>query len=181
MSKTGFWRRIFGQSERPIPWDIRTVTAAELSEYPNGISDIQMQRFDGFLIKNVASAGEIKQLLDGLARVDEAKKHSPQAGMGTYPEPFFSVSIKMRKGEEVTEKVDKWVEFERDFPRNFGFDFFARLTDLLEKMSGGKQVKFPIGLNGISQMIPGNFRELAPGLGEIKVHSGNQFLDEFAD
>ena len=161
-------------------YTIVDIDAAQLSEYSNGIDQLQNREIDGFIIRNVVSNSELKSLIEAHDQIEEDQKFFSDTGMAVYPPPFSNIDKTSPSYSEdikkfYTEAADRWDNFQSDF----GFDFEGRIHVTLSKISGGRQVATPRGVNNIGRYNTGCFKHLIPGEGLFKAHCGNLFHKEF--
>ncbi len=52
-------------------YDFRHITADEISNYPNGIKDIQNRKLDGLIIKNFLNQNEVKTIIQSVENLME--------------------------------------------------------------------------------------------------------------
>lgn len=157
-----------------------TVSSDELSQWPDGIYDIYHRKIDGFLVKNVLSPAEVQTVMDRWNSFPVEKKHRIVTGLIMYPLAFSQVD---QSSESSREKMKDYfrncVAFHQTLAEEFGVDFAGRLREVLGRISGGREIRIPVGADGVGNYTLGNFRELEPGEGELKAHCGNFFHDEF--
>lgn len=172
-----FFKNLFSQ---PDPFNFMEVQPSDLDQWPDGIRNIHDRKLDGFLIRGALSPEEVQTLLDGLHSLPEEEIIKVNEGISMFPETFAQYAGKTKDSDDTNEAYFKASEaYQKSFAERLGFDFEAKVHEILGKLSGGRPMRPTPGLSGSGSFIPFNFRMLPAGPGELKSHCFNFFLNEF--
>ena len=168
-------------------YDYRTITVDEIPNYPNAIEDLYNRKYDGLLIKNVLSQKEVEQVKANLDNL-------PKDQLSPMPEGFawpivFAQLVRHNPGEpekNVTAEdfhnyFNMCTETPARFKEIFGWDFKERVDQILSAFGGGRKVGNPPGLDGVGSYNFTTVRCYNPGVGNIRIHCGNYFQQEFPE
>jgi len=153
--------------------DWRYVPAAETADHPRLLHELNAKQFDGMLVTGVFTPDEVSQALERLAAVSD----------GWTPEPFGAMlGMPLNHLGDHAANRDPYLD-DTDACRDiylevFGFDPHQRIADVLQPMAEGLQLVAPTE-DGRSYN-PGNLRTYEPGLGGLRAHVGNEFIDTSA-
>jgi hypothetical protein len=151
-----------------------------LDAWPDGIHDLYCRNLDGFLIKGVLSPAEVSEILARWEAFPKEQKFPITDGIEMYPLSFAQMDQgKEGSRERMRTYFGDCIAYESSFPDVFGIDIQGRLKSILGKLSGGRILKVPVGVDGVGHYVMGNFRVLTPGSGNLNIHCGNFFHHEF--
>jgi hypothetical protein len=178
-----FLKKLFGKKETvptgPV-YRIADIDASDLSAFADGIDQLQDERLDGFIIRNVLNKEEVRKLIEAHDKIGDDKKYFSDTGMAMFPPPFSTVD---RTAADSRQKMEQFfidaVEFWENFPSQFGVDFERKMHELISKIGGGRQLETPRGMDNVGKYNAAGFKHLVPGEGYFKAHCGNMFHNEF--
>lgn len=161
-------------------YKIVDIEAADLDTYADGVDQMQNAQIDGFIVRNVLNREELDKLIAAHALIPEDKQYFSDTGMIIYPPPFSLIDQTSAGSIEKMEKFYADAELLWSaFPQDFGVDFEQKIHDIIGKISGGRTVETPVGLNNVGKYSPAGFKHLIPGEGHFKAHCGHMFHLEF--
>ena len=156
------------------------VDAQDLSNFNEGIDNLQNHDIDGFLIRNVLNEHEIQSILNGYARIPKKDIVEVNEGMYIYPTPFSHFNDSGNdESNGMSDFFQSAYDFWNTFGVNFEMDFIERMQSVVQQMGGNRDVTVPLGVNDVGTYHPATIRYLEPGKGEFNVHCGNFFHKEF--
>ncbi len=178
-----FWKKLFGKKEAAVTepvYRIADVDASDLSAYADGIDRLQNETLDGFIIRNVLNREQLDKIIEAHDKLGPETKYQSDTGMVFYPVPFSKIDQSSEGAQEELKKY--FLEYEqiwKDFPTQFGVDFAGIVQGVLAKISSGRGVEAPIGINNVGKYSTAGLKHLIPGEGHFKAHCGNLFHKEF--
>ena len=152
---------------------------SDLDNYPEGIWEILDHKRDGFVVTDFMTEEEAGKIMAGYYAVPDEKLIKVNPGFYFYPRSFAQMDQGVAS-EEITEEGyhQEAVAFEASFQENFGVDLTGRVANVLEKL--GPKAHIPADQNEYGKFMPYTIRELkGKGAGQIKVHCGHFFFNEF--
>lgn len=147
-----------------------TIDADDTPEHPGLINDLIAKRIDGMTVKGVFDQASIDAALSFFASVPDA--WGPQAFGGMLGMPLYQGGA---NSQDRNPHIEIGARSRELYRRGFGFDPHARLKAVLEPMAGHLEIVAPTE-DGRSYN-PGNIRRYDPGLGGLKAHAGNEFVE----
>lgn len=168
-------KKLVGIRAKEVPnlYNFKTIDLSELGQFPDGVRDMQEQKIDGFIIKNVLTREEVA-LLDKAIRAlsaDDPNFYKHSKGFA-YPDPFSSLGAQVKDSKQFFGNL----AHARDtFAEKFGVDVEARLFEIYGKMAGGRKVDAPTPKGDLGACMPFGVRFLSPESGVLEVHCGNLF------
>ncbi len=165
-------------SREPI-YDMSWITLDEADNYPDGIREILDHKRDGFVVTDFMTEEEAAKIMAGYYAVPDEKLIKVNPGFNFYPRSFAQMEQGVQNGEITEESYhQEAVQFRDTFEQGFGVDLTTRVRDILEKL--GPKAHVPADQNGYGAFMPYTIRELkGGGAGQIKVHCGHFFFNEF--
>ncbi len=155
-------------------YDFRYIEPGEISNYPNGIKDIQDRKLDGLIIRQALKPDEVRSLLKHIEKQKEDIRTKVPSGY-TFPRAFYEAELSVNAENPIENNFKEWEQWRAQFPEQFGMDIESRLSGIFKQMAGGKDVAILPGPRGIGSYIPITIRVYYPNLGGIPVHCGNSF------
>ena len=117
------FRRKKSQTSDPI-YKIIDVDVTQLSQFSDGLDQIQAGEIDGFIIRNVIKQDELQTLIKSHDQIADDQKYFSDTGMIVFPPPFSNVDKSLPSYSEDLKNffitaASRW----DNFPSDFGFDF----------------------------------------------------------
>jgi hypothetical protein len=151
-------------------YNLVEIDAQDLARhYPDGIQDICDRKIDGLIINNFLSQEDITKVVSQLNEKGPFEG-SPFGEILIYGPALYVSETNI---QEYCEQATQFREYCRHLFRG-GVDFETRLEEVLDMMSGGREVTVPKAANG-SDYTPTTIRVLEAGQ-FMGWHFGNQFL-----
>jgi hypothetical protein len=155
--------------EQPFSLDWAEIRATDTSAHPGFLLDMLDKKHDGMTISGVFTRAEIDRALP----VFEAHRAD------FTPEPFGSM-LGMPLGQggmsrDRTAQIEDGLRARAIYRKAFGFDPHDRLVEVLTPMAGDLHLSYPT--EGGRPYNAGNVRYYEPGMGGLRAHVGNEFLD----
>ena len=155
-------------------YDFRHIEVSDLNTYSNGIKEIQDRKLDGLIIRGVLTKEEIKIIRDHIDKQKEDDRYKVRTGY-TFPMAYFDADKNVGEDNPFENNFREWKKWKDQFAVLFGIDIEARITSIMQQMSGGKEVIILPGPKDIGSYTPATIRVFHPHLGGIPVHCGNMF------
>ena len=174
--------RLFSRKDSNEPiYNFVEVEASDLKSYSNGLEKIEARSIDGFLIRNAFTENEVNTLVRVYEEVPEPELLHAHGGLDLYPKPFSYANG--LKGYENAQKeyFEGCKAFWESVKVSKGIDIEARLTGLINQISGKYEIRIPQGPQNNGKFSIGNFRSVVPENGSFKPHCGNFFQREFPE
>ena len=157
---------------------------SDLDQYSDAIKDIFDKKYDGIIIREIFSEGEISSMKNAIERMDREKMVSTGVGH-SYPR-LFAQLVRPNDGfSNSRESIKSYFEDCEQWPMELesliGFDFKKRLEDVFMKLSGGRKIDTPLGFDGEGRYPNSSIRMNHPRQGFIMTHCGNYFQQEFPE
>ncbi|MCB1025376.1 MAG: 2OG-Fe(II) oxygenase [Acidobacteria bacterium] len=155
------------------------IEMGDFQGFENALEDIYQRRIDGLIIKNALSPGAIGELIEFVdsRENDLVDEHLIEEKRGfTYPVSFSKApaDIEERKKYFLKNEID------REFINN-NISIENVIVETFKKLSGGRSVEVPKGRDGIGTFSGFTFRKLVPEFGNLPIHCGNVFHQNFAE
>lgn len=156
----------------------------DLQQIDDAINDIYDRKYHGLIIRNVFSQEECGKMVNNIDLIDRNSMIQTTGGH-SYPRIFAQVVRPLDKSE-VTEQtlIDYFNECEtlpNHLKQILGIDVSERIESIFAKISGGRPITIPKGLNGNGSYANTTIRVNYANQGYISVHCGNYFQQEFPD
>lgn len=162
--------------------NIIEISTEELEKYPRAINQIMKEELDALILRNFLKEGEIQTLIRNYEKVPLEKQSCTGEGIYMYPEAFSSINNRIVQGESIEDTYEQTVQFWKEFPSAFEFDYIQKIKDLFLKISDVDSVDVPKDREGlIGRYHPSSFRRLMPGSGTLKLHCGRFFHENFPE
>jgi len=155
-------------------YDFRYIDKENISDYPNGIKDIQDRKLDGLIIRQVLNPEEVQTMLRNIEKLKEDIQYKVRTGY-TFPRAYFEADKNVGPDNPIENNHRQWKEWREKFPEMFGVSIENRVTEIFSRLSGGKEVIILPGPKGIGCYTPATIRVFHPNMGGIPVHCGNMF------
>lgn len=170
----GLLTRFLGRSsDKRSRFDWDTLDASELARHPGLMQRIFDRQIDGVTVTNVYTAEEAATAVRALEAFDGPEKMSIPFGWVIGPS-LGATPTTDRSG--YMDAIDRANEIYRDA---FGFDPFARITDVLRPVSSGRPLL--AASEGGRDYNPAQVRSFSPGCGGLPAHVGNEFRSQLAE
>lgn len=159
----------------------------DLKSYPDGLNHMRSNDLDGMLIKNVLSTSECNNIIENFNKIPIVDKIVMPEGL-TFP-PVFPQLVRGMKGD-VNFKIeegkfetyfDKCKKYNNNFKNDFKVDVLNKIEMIFKSISGGRSIKIPKGFKGLGEYPFSTVRKLLPQKGNISIHCGNYFQQEFPE
>ena len=161
---------------RRLPPDLRwlTMDAADTHRHPGLINDLIAKETDGVTVRGVFDRASIDSALELFTSL--TTEWSPQVFGSMLGMPLNQVGS---MSQDRTPHLDDTERCRQIYARGFGFDPHERLVEVLNPMQRGLEISVP--MEGDRPYNPGNIRRYDPGLGGLRAHAGNEFIDLVRD
>lgn len=158
------------------------IDVSELSEYTDLVKDIYDKKYNGVIIRNVCSIEEVTKMKTAIEAINTDIMIPTGVGH-TYPRLFSQL---VKPDDDFSQERDSFKSYFREceelpelFKKQINFDFQGRIESVFEKISGGRNIDIPKGLDSEGRYPGSSIRINYPGKGFIMVHCGNYFQQEF--
>lgn len=173
--------------EKSNLYDFKYIDPGQIDEFPNGMKDMHVRKFDGMIIKGFLSPSEIESIKNGFNELPKEDLVHIKEGRA-YP-PVFAQVLRNVEGKpddvnnigKFTDYFAKCESYSNSFSKKFGVDFKQKIEDVFSRMGGGRSVDVPKGFNGQGRYTFCTMRCLIPETGEMSVHTGNYFRESCSE
>lgn len=164
-----------------VPFSVwRNIPYADIAENSNRIDDLYNRKADGYLIKNILSESEIKELIDLFESLDKSKAVSSGKRNFIIPRAFSQIQ---NENEFDFGLLDSYLTDAQwlleEMKKNLSFDIQERVVRAISRMQGGIQVTIPeYKTDGVNRPFTfATYRFLSPSEGGMHIHCGSMFRE----
>ena len=156
--------RIYGEE---IFFNFIEVPAADMERSGDLVHQIKTKALDGFVMKDVFSAEEVRAILDELKQVTAEELMNTPSGQ-IFPAPF---AVLTDTGERLDDYYKRLGQFDAHRRRSTVVELLAQKLDGFFR-GVGKNYKVSVPVNKVRDkaVAPGTFRIFQPGMGGLHVH-----------
>ena len=179
--------KMFGSRDEKDLYNWKELYLNDLEKIPDGLNDMRIRNFDGILLKNVFTPEECDTIVENFNNVPQDRKKVMPEGEA-YPLVFAQLVRAMKFDNDFTLNEDKFESYfktcqtyNQTFESDFHVPFKERMEEIFKKISGGRGVALPAGMGGIGEYPFSTIRKLIPNQGNVSIHCGNYFQQEFPD
>ena len=177
--------KFFDQKQHETLYDWKEISISELNNIPDGLNDMRLRNFDGVLIQQVLSHEECDLIIKAFDSLPQSDKKIMPEGE-TYPLVFAQLVRGMLfdknfnfDDETFNEYFNKCASYNNSFKSVFKVDFRNKIELIFTALANGRTISLPRGIGGVGEYPFSTLRKLIPEKGDVSIHCGNYFQQEF--